>query len=953
MPQPRRSSVLDRGQEMRALCGVLDRTGGDSCGIGLIEGPVGIGKTTLLQELSAAARGRGFRILSARCGPTERDFGFGVARQLVESALHRASDEQRSAWLEGPSVLANGVLTVSVGPVADQLFRAQVTHACCRLVLNMAREQPVLVAVDDVHWADEASVSWLSYLCRRLSGESVAVALALNPAELTGGPSPVTEISSAHGCVHAHPRPLSTESVSLLAAEMLGATPPPQFLATCQAATGGNPLLLRALLRDLEWRGTSPAEYAAADPGPSGLGEFDRAVSRILSRQPQETRLCLEALAAAGPASVPDLSALVGLDESAAGRIITQLTDIGMVQPGQPARFCHPWIQRAVLTAAAPDRLSMLHASAARMLHSKRANEEEVASHLLATVAGRSTWAVGVLRAAGRRALRRGAAHTAADCFERALAERVPDPPMGAMLAELGMAEFQLSHAMCIGHLTEALTLLGSGDERMAAAATLADALTAEGRPADARELLKAEIDAADPGVPDQAHAALRLRVQLLLEIRDRAEDPAELATELEVFRSHMGSAEPHSIGNRCLHAFEALLAAEAGHDLRDVAISARRALAGPLPGDRTGLAISTAAVALIWAGYGDEADSWCRAIRAEVPGDGAAASQAVASFGMAEVALCRGDLAAAVDHGRRTLDLLPIHCWKSFAALPVATTVRALVELGRLEEATELATRPLAGQPLSTRYESHLSAARGRLMLSLGRPERAVAEFLACEEGLRRWQRDSPALLSWRPDAAEAFLALGDAGQARRLVEEELRLARRTGMARAVAVGLRCVGSLPWETAGVRKVEESVRLLERTTARLELARALVAAGSARGRLGHDRLARDWLSRGMDVATACGAAPLAEQARTLLIRHGGRRRAASGMGVAALTESERRVARLAADGLKNREIARGLFITQRTVENHLTSAFRKLGISGRAQLAALLCPAGNEPEAAG
>ena len=134
--------------------------------------------------------------------------------------------------------------------------------------------------------------------------------------------------------------------------------------------------------------------------------------------------------------------------------------------------------------------------------------------------------------------------------------------------------------------------------------------------------------------------------------------------------------------------------------------------------------------------------------------------------------------------------------------------------------------------------------------------------------------------------------------------------------------------------------------MLRRSSARLELARALGDLGSARRRAGNRAAARDLLRESLDLGYALGAHAVAARAREELVAAGGRPRRNASRGRDALTPSELRVAELAAAGRTNRQIAQALFVTQRTVENHLTSAYAKLGITARPELAAVLAPEG-------
>ena len=195
----------------------------------------------------------------------------------------------------------------------------------------------------------------------------------------------------------------------------------------------------------------------------------------------------------------------------------------------------------------------------------------------------------------------------------------------------------------------------------------------------------------------------------------------------------------------------------------------------------------------------------------------------------------------------------------------------------------------------------------------------------------------DNPAWGPWRSLKALALDGLGRRDEARNLIDEELEAARRWGAPGAVARALRLLGTLRGED-GHDLLREAVRTAEASPARLEHAKALVALGSALRRAGQRSQSREPLRRGFELATRCGAASLADWARTELYSAGSRPRREALSGPESLTPSERRIAELAAAGHSNRDIAQTLYVTPKTVEVHLTSVYRKLGISTRTAL---------------
>jgi DNA-binding NarL/FixJ family response regulator len=225
----------------------------------------------------------------------------------------------------------------------------------------------------------------------------------------------------------------------------------------------------------------------------------------------------------------------------------------------------------------------------------------------------------------------------------------------------------------------------------------------------------------------------------------------------------------------------------------------------------------------------------------------------------------------------------------------------------------------------------------RGRVRLARGQRAQAIADLRQCGHYAARVQV-SPNLIAWRSALALA-LAPEQPQEAWELAQAELELARRADAPRAIGIALRICGLLTDGKAGIELLEQSVAVLEPTPMRLELAHSLTELGAALRRAGARTAAREPLRRALDLAARCGATPLATRAREEALAAGARPRRPWTSGVQALTPSELRVARLAAQDMGNRDIAQALFITTKTVSDHLSSTYRKLNINTRDQLA--------------
>jgi DNA-binding CsgD family transcriptional regulator len=315
----------------------------------------------------------------------------------------------------------------------------------------------------------------------------------------------------------------------------------------------------------------------------------------------------------------------------------------------------------------------------------------------------------------------------------------------------------------------------------------------------------------------------------------------------------------------------------------------------------------------------------------------------AIAASIAAHLAAREGDLRQSLAFGEQAL--AADDTW--VAILATAFLVPALIDAGETEKArTMLAERGLLEGKLLPVFPFNVAQyARGCLHASRGDHEAALADLLALGTDATRWGIVNPAAIPWRSASALAQSALGDRDAARRLAAEEIGLARRWGTPREIGMALRAAGLIEGGDEGIDLLSQAVSALRGSSARLELARALGDLGAARRRAGNRGSARDLLRESLDLAHSAGGHAVAARAREELVAAGGRPRREATHGRDALTPSELRVAELAAAGRTNRQIAQALFVTQRTVENHLTSTYVKLVITARSDLAGALAAA--------
>jgi DNA-binding CsgD family transcriptional regulator len=264
---------------------------------------------------------------------------------------------------------------------------------------------------------------------------------------------------------------------------------------------------------------------------------------------------------------------------------------------------------------------------------------------------------------------------------------------------------------------------------------------------------------------------------------------------------------------------------------------------------------------------------------------------------------------------------------------------VDALIERGELDQAERaFADGGIVGPLPEFLQLNFVLDCRARLHLARGFAREALDDLLECGRRLEGWKVHNPGMIPWRSSAALALSLLGERDEAIRVALEEVELARRFEVPRELGIALRAAGLVEGGERGVELLREAADVLVTSPAKLEYARALTDLGAAVRRGGQRSKAREPLRRGLELAQRCGATALADRARAELVATGARPRRAVLSGLEALTASERRVAEMAAEGATNREIAQALFVTEKTIEWHLSQSYRKLGIGSRTEL---------------
>jgi DNA-binding CsgD family transcriptional regulator len=929
--------LLERDAE---VANVVDLLGGIGDGGRLlaIEGPPGIGKTALLAEAKGLGQEAGLQVLSARGSELERSFSYGVVRQLFEPLLVSLPPEERAELLTGAAALAAPLFEpagVAVDPGGDASLAT--LHGLYWLTANLATRRPLLLVLDDLHWSDLPSLRWLAYLLPRIDGLPVSVVGGLQSEEPGEDGTLLAQIVSDPMAVVIRPAPLSVEAATAFLRERLTANADETFCAACHAETAGNPLLLRELVRAIADEGLVPIEANVPRLHALAARAGSRAVSLRLSRLPAAATALARAVAVLGDDADPhQAAALADLDEPTAAEATDALARVDILRPQAPLGFVHPLIGTAVYETLTSIDRDAGHARAARLLSDAGAEPERVAAHLLRTPPAGDSQVVATLRDAARRAGSRGASESAVAYLRRALAEPPNPDERAELLLELGSAETEVDGDAAIEHLQEAHELSATPIERARVALLLGRQLfLLRGDEADAVfiEALD-ELSGADAELERLLEAGL---------ITNDLFSPSLHGSALERLERVRRRPAAETIGEKLLLSLLAYNDARAGAPADEVVPLVRRVLADGKLVRANVSGLFPICTVLAMADLNEVLNVYDDLL-AEAHRRGSVFAFAAVKVFRSQALVWRGDLAGAETDAREALAAAA--AWGAsarFSGHGAAFLADALMEQGKLDEAEAALARADLGDALPDSARLlYLRDSSARLRLLRGDLNGGLAELLDAGRRFESVGSRNPAYIAWRSPAALALHQLGEQDEARRLAGEELELARAWGAPRALGAALRAAGLTEGGDHGLALLEEAVQVLGDSPAKLEHAKARTELGAALRRANRRSQAREQLRQAVELATICGATDLAARAERELLATGARPRRIALSGADSLTPSERRVAELAASGPTNREIAQALFVTQRTIEVHLTSIYRKLGISSRSQLAAAL-----------
>jgi class 3 adenylate cyclase/DNA-binding CsgD family transcriptional regulator len=946
-PRPWREEqrqLLERAGELAALDNAIAATGTSRGRLVVIEGPAGIGKSTVLAEGRERAAASGFSVFHARGSELESAFSFGVVRQLFESAIAHDDPNREGSLLAGAAVHAGRLFRDDVeNAQVNEDVAFSVLHGLYWLTLNLTESRPLVITIDDLQWADAPSLRWMAYLARRIEEHAVCVIGTVRPVD---DENPMlAELLVDPATTVLRPTALSAPAVAELVRAELAAEADDVFCSACYRATGGNPLLLRELVRTLAAEDVPPVAASAAEVERVAPDSIARSVMLRLSRLSSEAGQLARAVAILGEGADRDhLAALAGLERRQVAPAAATLARVDLLRQGPPFAFVHPLVRNTVYETIPAGERESGHSRAAEVLKEAGASPAQVAAHVLVAPPGSVAGGVEILNAAAHRATAEGGLESAAGYLSRCLDEPMSDDRRAELLLDLAGVELDLGRASVVDRLQRAIELIDDPEQLARTQLRLGRALYWAGREEDGVRILEGAL----AGWTKDDDIRRRLQADLVANatrLAGRFEDARRLLESLEI------SAD-EGPGARLLLSLQAYHEAATNGSRSRVVERAKTAFTAMSEPEQRWNHVGPCYTLLV-SDHLDETVPILDTLIARTRMDGAAFSFAGLSIMRAAFHYARGALGEAEADARSALDAIP-HRQVSWVSHAYGWLAQVLVERGGADEAAAIVDEGWRWTP--SRADSFMRAPllRARAVIAAAQGDYATSldEASALGENLAAYGHPNPAFSypSWRSLAAQAQFALGNVDEALVLGREEVAQARSWGAPRTLGRALRILGSIRGREDGLDNVREAVDVLQTSPAKLEHAYALADLGRSLRRTNRRAEGREALREALELARRCGATLLAERAHEELVAAGGRPRRLAFTGVDALTPSERRIADMAAEGLSNREIAQALFVTLRTVEMHLSNAFRKLGISARTQLAAALAAPDSAPD---
>jgi DNA-binding CsgD family transcriptional regulator len=717
--------LIERDAELTALRTLFAEVIEGHGQAAMISGSVAAGKSALLRAFAEQAAGVGAHVAMATATRTEGKNPLGVVMELVGDLQPlRFSEEAARA-------------TASPRPSQQTL------DELCKVFLDRAEDGPLVVQVDDVHHADPATLQFLPYLARRLKSARILLALTECTGQWWEHRPFHADLLSLPYCQRIRLHPLSRRGQSRLLAAHSDARVARRLAAACDALTGGNPLLIQALLKDNQPLGRSELTVDSA---------YTQAMLGSLHRGgPTMARVARALAVLQDPVSPILLARLIDLTSYQVDDVIGEMNAAGLLDAG---RFRHPAARTAVLDSMTPEESALLHARAARLLHEDGVAPTVVADHLITAGTGEG-WAAPVLGEAADQALAAGKPHTAISYLRLAM-DTAPDERTRAKIASaLARARWTIDPASATRLLPTLIT--AAREQRLSTrqTITLLHYLLWAGHAGEARDILnRLSSAAAHPWEPGRELEATRLLMSCLY------------PREMERPKPSLGTEDrwntPPSTARR-LRAATALAAALTGEpEDYDVAEVAEQVLRGHRLGDTPSWTVIVALAALICVDRLDLAAHWCDALLADNGTFSNPVERAALLSIRAMVFLRWADPVAAEQYARAALSQIAPASWGVAIGIPISTIVLAATATGRYEDAATYLGASVPEVMFETPYVLPYLQARGHYFLAIGQPSTAFEDFHICRTLARAWGFDAPGLLPWWAESAQVLAEMG-----------------------------------------------------------------------------------------------------------------------------------------------------------------------------------------------
>jgi len=903
----------------------------------IIEGEPGAGKTALLNVASQLAVDAGHEVLHARGGVQESEVPFGVVQQLLQPIYEDLPPSQRSLWMQLSSEQIEGVRPAMPFEAIHDLYLT---------LADLASNRPMVIAIDDLHLSDIESLWWVQHLVRRL-GSSQLFFLGTSLSRIAGSAlGPIDNIVAEPSTRVIPLRPLTGPSVAELIRHHLDIEAEESFVSTCMKMTRGNPFLLHSLLIALRQQGirseVSENVLSALSPAP-----IARAMLTRLDGVTPETQALMRSAAVLGDgADYRMVSELAGIDAARGHDIANSLAEVHVLRKGRLLSFVHPIERSTVYGEIDPVLRARAHAEAARLLDQNGASIEQVAHHLLLSEPSDDEWSAQLLESAAHHYTQRRDFELAETCLSRALLASNDDSTRARRLLVLASTQ-AATGGPSLAMLREAADL---GADPIALADTTYRCLKAYSHDVYPPDTV-ATLRHLEGALGDENHE-LRIWIEVVLATWGPGVSVRNIdttAVESALLKKRIERSRHDRMALAYLSHVKILAPGELDADY--VATLAEQSLhPGDFhPEDGTSVVlIARALAALARAGRFDLVDRHGQELQEAASNLDHATSVAEFSTILALSHYLQGRLNEAEIECRRALTAMESVSWAS-RSLAIGVLSASLMEEGRVIEAATV-LKPVPPSPAVLTYvELFPLEQRANLSLFNAHPNDALDDALLVKECAEELGVVNPAATAWRSIAASSLHRVGRLAEARELATENLELARSFGTPRGSGEALRTAAEVGHQAERITLLQEAVDILKHSAAVLEYAKASIDLGAAYGGEGQQAEALRNLRRGADLAFHCRAQPLVDRASIELRAAGARPRRVALMGYEALTPAERKVAKLAADGLINSQIAEHLFVSEKTVEGHLTRVYHKLGKQSRTELREFLKAMSDKP----